>query len=339
MNQEQVYVNYLNWLSNQMNFWLQLITVPLGIFFNLTSLYIFSRPRLNRTNMGFFYLNITTWNTIALLFSFFLIDSKVVFGYDLSIINDISCASVWFLRRFVRFVSPWLEVLVTVDRYIFICHTNKFRFLKSKFYLSIIIAIICICLLLQSVPNLYYKIYISNEVKNISNQSILIITKECKTTKEIALIGDLLPLFIKVLIPMVIMIILSVLLMRKVKEKKIKKKNIKNSNSISSKEMQFAITIIGMNATFIAINLPLSFMNSFRSIYNNLLAKQINSTLATTIINFLYSLSFQIANFYYSFMIFSYLIFNKLYMNEILDLFRMSKLKNEPSVISESRLR
>lgn len=339
MNQEQFYVNHLNWLSNEINFWLQLVTVPLGIIFNLISLFIFSRSNLNKTNMGFFYLNITTWNTIALLFSFFLIDSKVVLGYDLSLINDVSCASVWFLRRFVRFVSPWLEVLVTVDRYMFICHTNKFQFLKSKLYLSIIIVIICICLLLQSIPNLYYKIYITYENKNITNNTNLNILRECKTTKEIGLIADLIPLFIKVLIPMIIMIILSVLLVRKVKEKKIKKSFTKNGDSNNSKELQFALTIIGMNATFIAINLPLSFMNSFRSIYNNLLVKQINSILATAIINFLYSLSFQIANLYYSFMFFSYLIFNKLYLNEILHLFKLAKIRNERSHTSESRLK
>jgi hypothetical protein len=326
MNQEQAYINHLNWLSNEINYWIQIITVPLGILFNLTSLYIFSRPNLNQTNMGFFYLNITAWNTIALLFSFFLIDSKVVFGYDLSLMNDISCASVWFLRRFVRFVSPWLEVLITVDRYIFICHTNKFQFLKSKLYLSIIILTICVCLLLQSVPNLYYKIYITNEIKNLTNKTSLNVIRECKTTKEIALITDLIPLFVKVLIPMIVMVVLSVLLIRKVKEKKFKNNYKKSSNSNNSKELQFALTIIGMNAIFISINLPLSFMNSFRSVYNNLLSKQINSIIATTVINFLYSLSFQIANLYYSFMIFSYLIFNKLYLNEFLNLFKSIKI-------------
>ena len=304
------YITSLNLINNQINYWFEMITSPIGVCLNLISMYIFSRPSLNKTNMGFFYLNITFWNVIVLLFSFFLINSKITLGYDLSITSDTACALVWFIRRVTRLFPPWIEVLVTFDRYLFIFYTNRFNFIRVKRNISYIIIGIFVLLLFQSIPNLFFRTSESKDIENQSNGSYIVI--KCSGSKNLSIVSDTISLFIKTIIPSLIMLILSLIIIKKIKNQKKKLKYKSNRDTRTFKEIQFTISIIGMNMVFLVLNLPLSIMNPVKSLYNYLNEQNEKDSLASSI-NLIYTITFQISNLYYSTMFFSFLIFNKIF--------------------------
>jgi hypothetical protein len=322
--EDKNFVKSLNSLNFQINYWFEIITSPIGVCLNLISMYIFSRPNLNKTNMGFFYINITFWNIVVLLFSFFLINSKITLGYELSITSDAACASIWFIRRVSRLFPPWIEVLVTIDRYLFICYSNRFKFIRSKQNLVLIIMGIFVFLILQSIPNLLFTTSLSI-INNTNQTNSTIIDIKCSGTRDLGIISDTINLFIKTIIPTIIMLILSILLIRKIRRQRSKLSNAKVRDFNILRETHFTISILGMNMMFLVLNLPLSLMNPLKSIYNYINYQDNTFTVMSALVNLVYTITFQISNLYYTTMFFSFLVFNKVYLSEILYLTGITK--------------
>ena len=110
----------------------------------------------------------------------------------------------------------------------------------------------------------------------------------CSSSKYNALISDIISAVFKSILPSLIMISLSTLLVRKVREKKNNAKKlatrstIKNITSFGpknvpsnkncthiSKETSFTLCIVSMNTLFFVLNTPFSIMSIYRTIYVN----------------------------------------------------------------------
>ena len=98
---DQTLANQIAFVGNQIDLWVSNITVPLGVILNAFSIYIYSRPNLNKTTMGFYYINLTVWNTIVLLLYLFVVDTKSM-NYDMSVYSNFSCIVFMLLTKLPR---------------------------------------------------------------------------------------------------------------------------------------------------------------------------------------------------------------------------------------------
>ena len=135
-NEYEKFSNRLNDLGATIDHYFALITIPVGIIFNTLSVFIFLRKNLNKTNMGFFNFCLSISNSFTLIYFIFVSDSRIFFSYDLKIKNDFLCRIIPFLRRVIREVSPWIEVLITFDRLIYVKFPTRFKFMHKKLILA-----------------------------------------------------------------------------------------------------------------------------------------------------------------------------------------------------------
>ena len=348
------YINALNYTMKSMSYWTNILTIPIGIILNMFAIYIYSRPNLNKSksNMGFFYINLSFWSVTALVTSLFVISSKNLLNYDLSVLSHTSCAVIWFIRRFIRETPSWVDVLITIDRYLLICHNHKFNLMTKRKNLIIILFLIIFILISKSITNMYYSLsytYVTTSVYdmnlNFTVNKTTVSSIVCSSSKYNALISDIISAVFKSILPSLIMISLSTLLVRKVREKKnnakklAKRSTIKNITSFGpknvpsnknfthiSKETSFTLCIVSMNTLFFVLNTPFSIMSIYRTIYVNYIVDQ--NPLQLSIVKNVYTLTYDLSNLYYSFMFFSYLCFNKLFLKETLYLFGRIKVGN-----------
>jgi ABC-type xylose transport system permease subunit len=128
----------------------------MGVALNLFSLYIFTRASLNKTNMGFLYLYQTVADLIVLLANIFIFRSSILFGFSLTNQSDIICKLMTLFRRFILHASSWMCVLITFDRFIYVYYPNRFKILKSKLSISILIFIMLFLLTIINTPNFLF---------------------------------------------------------------------------------------------------------------------------------------------------------------------------------------
>jgi hypothetical protein len=221
-----------------LHFWISILTNPLGILLNMLAMYVFSRPNLNKTNMGFYYMNMSFYNSLCLAYFVFFLDSKASFGYDLSLQSDVSCAIITFFRRVVREIPNWIEALITLDRYLTICHPGKFNLIKTKRNFTLVLILITVLLGLLSVENLYYFLsikYVSLQNETL-NETLYVITTSCGSSLIGMFVSDLVSISLRTLIPGVLMCFFSFKLLIKVKRVK---RNVSNQASTARYVLSF----------------------------------------------------------------------------------------------------
>ena len=308
-----------NNFDKKLDFWFLVITIPLGILLNMISIYIYSRPNLNKTNMGFFYFHLSIWNTLVLIYYLFVMDSKQIFPYDLTTSSNSACKIVTFIRRCLREVPCWIEALITLERYLTICYPNRkrFKFIKSKSNFLIIIFITILTLGLISVENFFY--FLVQYQQTLNETMITSSSYKCESTKFIEIFSDMISILFRTIIPGILMSIFSLLLIKQVKHVK------KQSNSYSDKDRHFNTSILLMNLIFFILNVPVSVMYVIKNIYENLLNETTNSQ-KMVVISIFYVFSYHLANLHYSTMFFQFLLFNKLFKYEFMIVFGLNPL-------------
>jgi hypothetical protein len=279
---------------------------------------------------------------LASIFTMFVLSSKTLIGYDLSIISNTSCVLVSFFRRVIREAPCWVDVLITIDRYLLICYNNKIQFMTKRKNLIFILLLILVVLIVKSVETFYYQLNYTFKVVNGSNTSSQIVsTISCTSSKANLLLTNMLTALFRSIIPSIIMIVLSWFLVKKVHEKQNNMKKIhQNFNHTNSekkgnkKETIFTACIISMNTLFVLLNFPYAIMNVYKTICLNYI--QIQDPLTVSIVKNVYTLAFDLANLYYSTMFFSFIYFNKLFYKEILIVFGLKTAKIAQSSLKSS---
>ena len=112
LNSKQSALDQAISIQVKIHYWIVVIIIPIGIFLNLISIYIFSKPNLNKTKMGFFYNMLCISNIIVLLYYLFFMDTKITMGYELTLMSDLGCKLITFVRRFLREVPTWIEAFI-----------------------------------------------------------------------------------------------------------------------------------------------------------------------------------------------------------------------------------
>jgi hypothetical protein len=188
--------SYFNNLNTEHNFYFTVVCVPVGILLNLVSIYVFQRPRLNKTTMGFMFTYRSIVDILLLLTVLLLIRGDALFQVVLYQQSDILCKLFYWLKRLILHMSSFNYVIITLDRFFSICFPTRFGFLKKKRTLALTFALTAIALALVDIPNLFYYLdtdyfYKTRHSQNqtVENQSYVTI---CTASVDIAYATDIL---------------------------------------------------------------------------------------------------------------------------------------------------
>ena len=106
-----------------------------GVFFNLTSIVVFSRKTFADMSMGFYNIAIACVNTIILGLVIWYFE-PMYFSKNPQLGSQAECVLTNYLQRVFTRLSSWLDTLITVDRMLCIMYPNRFLFMKKKLVLT-----------------------------------------------------------------------------------------------------------------------------------------------------------------------------------------------------------
>lgn len=321
---------YLTQFNTGLNLYFLIVTSSVGIPCNLVSIVVFAMLMKNKTNMGFLY-------TIQCLVDLFLILISLLFlratsinlttvGFDS--LSDPMCRFFKFIRRYPVHLSAWMPVLITFDRFIFIFYGNldKFKFMKKKLNLTIIIIVMFLVIAIVDIPNLMY--YLPD--RKIYPNGTLGPATVCTATFPVIFSSDMLSIFFRTYIPLSLMLFLNILMIRKIFNKS---RAAINQTSLSRKEYQFTFAAMSFDAYFFCMNFPFSVFYVIYDInfYNGAFSGEFGA-----LYSLLYTIFFNISFFEQSFSFFMYLAFNKLFREKILNFstsrfYRRSTIRIQPT--------
>ena len=121
---------------------LLLAIIILGIVGSIMCFKVFSSDALHKNPISFFYRVISVFDLIMMTdaIAYFI---KQQFGYDLSLANDFFCKFRLYYSFSNGATSPWLMVIVSLDRFIMIRFPNRFQFLFTiKFKFAIVCTVV-----------------------------------------------------------------------------------------------------------------------------------------------------------------------------------------------------
>lgn len=295
-------------LGNNMNKYYVVVSSSIGIPCNLISVFIFARLMRNKSNMGFLCMCQSIIDLCVMLILLLVLRSyPLLFPVNLGIFNDQLCKFLTFLKRYEVQVSSWMCVLITFDRFIFVLYDQdeKFRFMKKKKNLALIILGIFFSLAILDIPNLFFGLVV-NEKTGASS---------CTAPFAILITTDIMTSFIRTYIPMILMLVFNFIMIRKIFSKK---RLTTNQSSQKRKEYQFTIAVMAYNVYFFVFNFPFALFYIFNDVnlYNGALIGDFGAIYS--FLNFVFlnlTLCQPALSFFINF------AFNKLFRQEIFMLF------------------
>jgi hypothetical protein len=350
----QEFLNFIKILCEdfkEIDEFLMYTTVAFGVLTNILCIIVFARPNFKKTNMGVFYINISAWNIIFLLFYMLVIDSHNTFNYNVALFSDTVCKLSIFFKRVIREMPPWIEAYLTVDRYLAVCHPHKFKKFRDRKYITPICFGLFAFLCVISIENLWYHVkhHIKPSHEGIStaqlgfepyiNVSEHLFLSKCTTNEALALTSDLISILLRVILPGFLMCIFSYLIVSAVLKSKKKLASRKQStvseskkNVKKSRESTFTNTVVYMNIIFLILNTPVTIMMIVINFYY-----MDYDILDDAIIGNVYLVTYDLSNFYYSLRFVFNLIFNRLFQDEFFLMFNLKKSSDFSSKTSKTK--
>ena len=299
------YADNIYRISDSVAYYSIIINLAVGVPLNLLNALVFTRLMLNKTNktnMGILGLCQSVVDIILLLYHSLILRSASFFPISLTKTSDSVCKLLSFLRRIASCSSSWIEVVTTFDRFTFVIfgHTGRFKFMKQKRYLAIIILGVLIVLALVNIINLFSYISRGN----------------CTTDHSILMASDLILIIMRLYIPIVLMSACNIYMIRIVIEKN---KAALRQTSNARKEHHFTRSVIANDAFYLLFHLPGSIYFILYDI--NLYSGALNgSPLYAANYKLFGNIVQNFSLFFQTFSFFIYLTFNKLYRKEIWNL-------------------
>lgn len=327
------YEAYINNINNQMAYYYVFVSSAIGITGNLISMIIFIRLGIKnpKINMGLLYSCQTAIDMTMIIFGLLVFrGSPYLFGYLVLNLNDAFCKIFMFLRRFMFHASSFMSVIISFDRFIFVFYEHRFRFMKNKLILSAIIFGVMFIVALADGLNFFY--YIGGTSKT----SVLF---TCIATNDIAIASDILSMLLRTYIPLILMVVFNCLMIYYLYKSSGTARIVQNS-SLMRKEHQFTIAAISCDVFFFLCNFPLSVFYFFydANLYSG--AFKTDSTLSA-VFSFYQSVFLNISLVFQSCSIVLYVVFNKLFRQELFMIPCIAKnfrfVDVDPSVTNDQR--
>jgi hypothetical protein len=252
---------YFYWISS-------IVLTIIGLIGNTIVIFILSRKKFLKVSLFRYLVIATVTDTLSFLF-IWPANTPEMFGMNK---YAIICKLYQYLSYIVYQLSVWIIVLSSLDRFLAVIYSNRFK-VRNKFnYQAGAILIILTALFLVDIPFLlFYDIY------EDGNQTF------CGYNPSLISFGfymDLLNSFISVFIPIVVMMSTTIIIGHHLIKNKIKlQKNRKNFD----KEKQLVKTLCGINIFYLACTLPFCIL----TVTYDALGINYFGTLEFSIVNFL----------------------------------------------------
>lgn len=325
----QDYVRRITEVSDKISFYYLIIIIPFGFITNILSVFIYTRPSINKeTNTSFLYMCLSIVNIISLLNYTFIVRSRNVFGYTV----QMTCGIADFLRRNIFNSTSWIQPIISLDRFLFVFYPIKSKQLGKKKYILLLMSLVLVFIMITNITNLMSYPVIKTTLNKITNETVM--TKSCEQTKPVSLATDFIAILMRLYIPLFIMISLNSLVIKRLydSKKKVKhssgranananlSKNV-NQNAFSNKDYKFVASTLIMDFIFwifyapVSINITLNIVNTFTGIFRD----------PRSSANYrLYSNLSQLFAFtYHSTCIFLFIAFNSYYKKEFYSFFKI----------------
>ena len=287
----------IHWIVHSISNYEAFVTIPLGIIGNLISIFIFTRPSLNKkTNTGLLFTILCLLNLIIILYEGLL--KWKTFLYLTSKFKEI-------FKRIIEQSLSWIQVLISFDRFITVFLPIKgVRLMNKKSVLFSII--ICLIVLIIGVKLVYYW-YTSTNRKQFSLNGI---------------INSIIDLHMKIIIPYLIIVVLDLMVIVRLKRSKTEFRARQPLRR--SKCFRFTINTIVIDLLFLICNLLFIFQ-----FYKSMKIK-IEEGINHTDLNVSLASSFlRILSIIYSHLFFIlFLIFNRIFRHEFISIFKRNSCFN-----------
>jgi hypothetical protein len=213
-----------------------------GLITNTLSFVVFSRKRFKNTIFSTYFRFYIIFQTLNLMYP---IQKALRLNFNISFSNlqNFTCRLIYYFAYVSYSVPQWYLVLISIDRFLSISHSDKFLFKnKSKFQLLFSLFIIIMNICFYSPVLLFQFESFQNNQTNITE-----ITNKCN---NVSLLINIMDLFQSSLIPFVLMILSTCFTIKKVFESR------KLINKNKSKDVKFATISIITNLIFLAFIMP-----------------------------------------------------------------------------------
>nr|QVK45685.1 G protein-coupled receptor [Proales similis] len=294
-----------------LSFYFTVVLQPIGLLLNLANLIVFSRKRLNKTNMGFLYRCQTLIDLVLVSYNLFVAGSIYLFGETFVYLSDFACRFGVFSRQAVVHFSSWMTVIITFDRFMFIRFASQFGKMKKRPSLLLIITLTIALVCLANSTNLAYSLQLTEST--VANQTVT--RRSCSSDLALRTVSNLTSVFLRTLAPMGVMVVLNAIMIHHIRQSKSRIRGGSSSKE-QRRENAFARVVIIQDLIFFAINFPVAICY----IVSNLLTFKLLAF--EPVPRIMFSLAFQVSVlfslFYQTFSFVSYFLFNRLFRNEVL---------------------
>ena len=164
-------------------FHINLTLIPLGLVLNTFSMIVFTKKKFRDLKIGTFYRVITFLDILALLWSFLLYYTPAI-NNDFKVWSDLTCKLAGYFLRFGLQISSWLNLFLTVDRFLIVKYMGqKFRFLDNPLFIILIILCIILFIALINMLSFWFRVF--------DKPGFNIYNKVCSAEPTLMLIRDM----------------------------------------------------------------------------------------------------------------------------------------------------
>ena len=281
----------LNKICDYENF----VTVPLGIIGNLFSIFIFTRPCLNKkTNTGRLFTILCVINILVIL-------NNVIFYWSKKIIKiiQIHFKMEKFLEKVIEQSLSWIQAMISFDRFITVYSPLQgARLMNKKWLLSLII--FGIFVFIACVNSLHFVVYSSPSPTSSTN-------------KQIYYIYDRIEKVMKIFIPYLIIVVFDLMVIVRLRRSK---SQVGERQPRRSRNSRFTINTIIIDLLFLIFNFPEIFI--FFAHFNTF-------GLDAFLVRSVYELFVNIYSYLFFILFF---IFNRIFRQEFISIFKHNSCFN-----------
>ncbi|XP_064597528.1 somatostatin receptor type 5-like [Liolophura sinensis] len=233
--------------------WLTPVILIIGILGNSLSLSVFTSKNMRSLSASNYLAALSLSDLMTLIFFVFIQwlqrGLKLLPGHvrvDFLAVTGV-CHLLMYLGYIFRFLSAWLVVIFTVERYIGVCHPLRRRSISTASSRKIIL-----CLVLVSAVLLIYKPILSGPIEMVGE-------KHCVSLPEHKKVSEILDSIYGVLItlvPFILITALNLLIIRKLVQRNRRQRECSVMTEESIIRLEFTLILLAISLCFIAFNLP-----------------------------------------------------------------------------------
>ena len=263
-NNTASYAKLLNNVTNIIDLYYSAIIIPIGIFLNIVTVFIFARSSSvtkKNTIINLLYIGLSIYDILALINS--ILFAQLLPSLDIYIVNFSTgnCIGLNWWRKIVVQAPSWAQALITFERYLSVCYANKFAIFKSKRKVITMLISIFAILTIINMGQAWYYLSLSAQnnsyyVYNGDDNSRLVLsnsTNVCTSSNAVSLLTDIMNVLFRFLFPFTIMIILNYFISKNLF---MSKKRSGVINRSFKQERNYTFTVVGFNVLFFVLNLP-----------------------------------------------------------------------------------